>query len=363
MNGEKMTGQDFRAATVERAWEPPEEVVIKAELAYDDALQPEDYGVLIRLLLRDPELPASVAVLSKEWQEAGWKMGDSRLRGVMRRLKKAGHVDHRQVGYDATSGRPKWAFAVYRNPANNPQHMQSSVGSAQVRPTRGISTDEVAQTLDSALIFNGCAGQADTLKSNASETHLLESHVSESNGCAGQADTLKSNGWVGHPPHPPEEVTTSSPYPLTGGPSSLPSQREEEAGSSPTDEQLAAAAAWLGRLPFPWTLGRQDAKELAPLLLEAAVEQGWQLDDDLVAELTKNPAGIHNHARILRKTRIPNLVHHSMITRKDPQRPAQAPNSPFPHQDPDAPMLPPQEAAERIASIKAMLAGVRSPNI
>src|SRR5690349_8523954 len=107
-----MSREDFLGAQVRRAWEPPEEVVVPAPLAYSPDLQPEDYGVLLRLLLRDPGLPSSVQALSKEFQASGWKMGDTRLRGVMKRLRKAGHVLRKRDGYDPTTGRPTWAFAV-----------------------------------------------------------------------------------------------------------------------------------------------------------------------------------------------------------------------------------------------------------
>ncbi len=71
-------------------------------------------------------------------------------------------------------------------------------------------------------------------------------------------------------------------------------------GDQQQDEQrLAAAAAFLQALPIPWTVGRITAPALAPLLLEHATAQGWQLDADLVAELTKSPDGIRDHRAVL----------------------------------------------------------------
>lgn len=307
-----MTAADFSAAMVSRAWEPPEEVVVSRPLAYAEGLQPEDYGVLIRLLLRDPTQPSGMKALADEFQATSWKMGESRLRGVMGRLKKAGHVRHEQVSYDPKSKRPVWAFTVYRNPANNPQHARTLGGaSSQVSPTGGFSTDGSASSNTHLLDSNVFAGQTLSLDSNVSNTHLLDSNVSETNVYAGQADTAISNGWVGHPPHPPEEVETSSPYPLTNTSGiTAPSAREEGEGTSAsntsTDEAVAAAEHFLQELPRPWTAGRVTAKKLAPLLAVTAADQGWELDAALVAELTQNPDGVKRFPATL-KSRIEDL--------------------------------------------------------
>jgi hypothetical protein len=56
------------------------------------------------------------------------------------------------------------------------------------------------------------------------------------------------------------------------------------------------------------------AKAYAEILLEVIAEKGWQLDEQLVAELTKNPNGINSYRSVLR-TRIEDLP-------KAPQRTA-----------------------------------------
>ncbi|MFF8329224.1 hypothetical protein [Rhodococcus qingshengii] len=307
----KMSPEEFAASTIERAWEPPEEVVVPFALAHDPVLQPEDYGVLIRLLLRDPGKPAGVAALAKEFQESGWKMGDSRLRGVMARLKKAGHVNHRRAGYDEVAGRPVWAFAVYRNPANNPQYVQAGAEAAsQVRPTRGNPTRPGQGPRADTLKSNVYAGQADTLDFNALDSDTLESNVSESNVYAGQADTWKSNGRVSPPPHPPEEEDSSSPNPLTGPARSLPSQREQQGQRERvpefTDKQLRDAAAFLAGMQR-WQAGAATARRCAPRLLRAMRDQGWPLLADLddagrallEADVLKNTQGAASWAKCL----------------------------------------------------------------
>lgn len=53
------------------------------------------------------------------------------------------------------------------------------------------------------------------------------------------------------------------------------------------------------QLPDNWACGRRTARDLAPLLLERAAEQGWALDADLERELTKNPRSITSFAAVL----------------------------------------------------------------
>jgi hypothetical protein len=38
---------------------------------------------------------------------------------------------------------------------------------------------------------------------------------------------------------------------------------------------------------------------MAPLLIQMTSAQGWRLDTDLVAELTKNPDGVRDHPRVV----------------------------------------------------------------
>ncbi|EPH46857.1 hypothetical protein ABT390_34050 [Streptomyces aurantiacus] len=356
----QMTVADFSAAMVSRAWEPPEEVVVSRPLAYAEELQPEDYGVLIRLLLRDPGQPSGMKALAEEFQATGWKMGESRLRGVMGRLKKAGHVRHEQVGYDTASKRPVWAFTVFRNPANNPEHARTlSSASSQVSPTGGFPTDESASSNSHPLDSNVLAGQTLSLDSNVSNTHLLDSNALESNRCAGQADTAISNRWVGHPPHPPEEVETSSPYPLTDtsghtAPSAREEGEEKSASDTPTDEAVDAAEQFLQELPRPWTAGRVTAKKLAPLLAVAAAEQGWDLDQELVVELTQNPEGVKRFPATL-KARIDDLPRRVGRRRGVPTQRGDAP--------PGLPTEPDFEPVPMPAKVAGLLAGLRKPTV
>jgi hypothetical protein len=114
-------------------------------------------------------------------------------------------------------------------------------------------------------------------------------------------------------------VDTSSPNPHT---QPAAPAGEEEVGFSP--EETAAAERFLQTLPAPWNVGRQTAKRQAPKLLDAARAQGWQLDQELVVELTKNPVGVKNFAAVL-KTRIADLPLRSVVATPQPSRRSAAP--------------------------------------
>lgn len=58
--------------------------------------------------------------------------------------------------------------------------------------------------------------------------------------------------------------------------------------------------AFLENLPGRWGAGRATARKLAPLLLEAVVRQGWDLDDELTAKLTEDLGPVTRYAGALR---------------------------------------------------------------
>ncbi|MDX3229404.1 hypothetical protein [Streptomyces sp. ME19-01-6] len=105
-----------------------------------------------------------------------------------------------------------------------------------------------------------------------------------------------------NPPTPPTSSTTSSssnpPHPSTG---STPQPEGGGGGSDHDEQQQHAAVEYLRSLPAPWSAGRRTAANLAPLLLAAAADTGWQLDEQLATKLTENAGGITNYAAVLRK--------------------------------------------------------------
>lgn len=94
-------------------------------------------------------------------------------------------------------------------------------------------------------------------------------------------------------PTPPFSSPTSS-----SAPTDPPATGGTKGGGG--GDQQQEAETFLQSLPAPWAAGRKTARDLTPLLLERAAEQGWQLDDDLTAQLTKNATGVNNHRAVLR---------------------------------------------------------------
>jgi hypothetical protein len=133
-------------------------------------------------------------------------------------------------------------------------------------------------------------------------------------GVVGSPDQSERES-VGSPDHTtnlPPKTTTSAP----SGPSA--STASKGGGGGPQQE----AEAFLQSLPEPWTAGRKTARDLAPLLVEAITEQGWQLNAALIKKLTENPGGIGNYASVLKK-RIADLPKRPTTkTRDSPTQPA-----------------------------------------
>ncbi|MEU3664014.1 hypothetical protein AB0E77_30365 [Streptomyces sp. NPDC032940] len=284
---------DFGASYLERGWEPPEEVVLRRELVRTPGLQPEDIGVLTELLLRDPRLPSTMEAIRRDLQAQGWKMGKDRYNAIAARLTKAGHLARVSV-YDEATQRPTWVTRVYRNPANNEQYVDLGIAASQQ-----VSTD-VREIRDSqpsgsreTRVSPGQSRNAENPQSGAGSRKTRDPETRVSPGQSRNAENPRS---APYPPHPPEEVDTSSPNPLTGSTGSLPSQREEETEFSP--EEITGAEDFLQQMQR-WQAGAATARRCAPKLLRTMRRQGWPslvgADDDyrrlLEAEVLKNTDG------------------------------------------------------------------------
>lgn len=341
---------DLGASFLERGWEPPEEVVLRRELVRTPGLQPEDIGVLAELLLRDPRLPSTMEAIRRDLQAQGWKMGKDRYNAIQARLTKAGHLARVSV-YDDTTQRPTWVTRVYRNPANNEQYVDLGISasqqvSAEVRETR------------------------DPHPSGSRETRVSPAQ-------SRNAENPRSGV---HPPHPPGEEDSSSPYPLTDPTGSLPSQRKEEVEFSPED--IAAAERFLQTLRQPWALGLASARKCAPLLLREMQGLGWpsihEVDRDLLErDILKNTEGAKSPAHILPKW-IKDLRLYSVVAKQGRPGPDQAsqmcarhPNFPKGDCSPcrleerrrdqrESSGLPPVNGAELLARLRAGASGTAS---
>ncbi|MFH9959727.1 hypothetical protein ACH4OX_36740 [Streptomyces roseolus] len=359
-------GKHFSSSRIERAWEPPEEVVITRALAESPLLDYDDYGPLIRLLLRDPDQPTNVPDLMKEFQASGWTVGEKPLRRIMRRLKEAGHVSHERE-YNPVTKRPEWVFRVFRNPANNPQYTEDGVAAlSQVRPIGPNRPDRESGPVSDRAESTVSAGQTDRAESAGSAPIGPIRPDRKDDVSAGQTDRAESARSLASPPHPPEEVTTSSPNPLTDPSGRGPAAPGEEGGAVFDSGETAAAARFLQRLPQPWCVGRVKAKALAPVLLEVMSDQGWprlaELDDRtrvlLVQQLTKNPTGVRNHGSVLERDRVPNLPLYDVVAGAGiPTQASSGVPGPPPDADPGYKPVPPP------ADVAAILAGLRKPSI
>ena len=294
-------GEHFTGSTVVRAWEPPEEVVIPYALAMSPALDFDDYGVLIRLLIRDPGQPSSVLGLLDEFRAGGWTLSERDLRQIMRRLKKAGHVEHKRE-YNHDTKRPEWVFRVYRNPANNRAYVHGGVIEAsQVRPIGTPCPDRSQESVSDRDTLSVYAGQADRDTLSGSAPIGTPCPDRETPVSAGQADRDTLSGSDAPPPHPPEEEDSSSPHPLTRTTDGAQQQAEQF-----TAEEIAAAAAFLQQMKR-FSAGAATARKCAPRLLRTMRKQGWpelaELDEDqlalLEAEILKNTGGAKSWIKCL----------------------------------------------------------------
>ncbi|MFC8208365.1 hypothetical protein [[Kitasatospora] papulosa] len=294
-------GDAFTSTTVVRAWEPPEEVVVPFALAHSEGLQPEDYGVLLRLLLRDPQRPSSVLALSEEFQASGWKMGEKRLREVMKRLKAAGHVQHLRE-YNPSTKRPEWQFRVFRNPANNAAYVRHGADlSSQVRPIGRKTADRGAGVISDPAETGVCAGQTDPAE-NAGSTPIRRNSADRSEDVfAGQADRAENGGSASSPPQtppgglvnpptvPPRSTTPESVVAAgAGGDTMRIAQNYNPATAeiAVSDAEVEAAGVFLANLPGRWACGAEDIAKYARLLAESAKRWGWPLGEELEARLT-----------------------------------------------------------------------------
>lgn len=93
-------------------------------------------------------------------------------------------------------------------------------------------------------------------------------------------------------PRPPTNKTTTS------APADPPAS--PDAGGGGGHDRQEEAVTFLENLPGRWGVGRATARKLAPLLLEAVVRQGWDLDAELTAKLTEGLGPVVRYAGALR---------------------------------------------------------------
>jgi len=311
---------EFGGATFQKAPEAPDDVVVTRSVAETKGLQPEDLGALVFLLLLSPGVAMSGRDCAAGMRDLGWKMSDERFAKIAGRLMKAGHLYKKSV-YNPATGRPQWCFWAYRNPANNPHYLTEGADafsqvSGENREKRVSGAEPSSEDREKRV----SPGRSRNPLFPAFGGNTAKSGFPSDGVSAGQSRNPQKPGFASPPPHPPEEVTTSSS--LTSPTSRVPSQREgqtEEEGERFAAEDLAAAVRLLQLLPAPWRQGRPDSLKLAPLLLAVMAEQGWpsiqEVDQQLLmAQLTLNPGRMTNAFRMLQKQRIPNLALYEAVS-------------------------------------------------
>lgn len=288
----------FSGAAFGRAAEAPEEVIVGRAVVETTGLQPEDMGVLVFLLLLAPEDLASAKDLAARMRTIGWKMSVDRFEVIAKRLTAAGHLS-REAVYDPRTKRPQWRYLAYRNPANNPEYVRSGTGQlSQVGGGIGESPTSVGERSRETGDFPVSPGQEQI----RGIPDFGKSRTPDSDVPAGHVRREEIPGSAPHPPHPPEEEDSSSPYPLTAPKGVVPSQREPE--FSP--DEIAAAEKFLQQMQR-WQAGAATARKCAPRLLRALRAQGWpeldRLDDDqrrlLEAEIFRNTGGAKSWVKCL----------------------------------------------------------------
>ncbi|MEU9946900.1 hypothetical protein [Streptomyces sp. NPDC047939] len=348
------TEEDLRGALVLPGFELPDIYPLTRGQLHTVGLQPEDHSALAFLKLRDPRKPATKEGLAEEMKAIGWKMGKTRFDGIFGRLKAAGHIKHVSV-YNPELGRPQWQIQFFANPSYNDEYVNSVIAAssqvgAESLETGDSQTEQLFETPETRI----SRGQKESQVSRDPEANPWKPAFPSGDVPAGQSRNPGNPVFGSPPPHPPEEVTTSSPTPHadTDGRSSLPSQTEGGREFSP--KEIHAAESFLQRMASPWNAGRATATKYAPKLLRVMAEQGWpsifNVDKRVLEhDITKNPGGITRHAQVL-PGRIADLSLYEVVA----PAPRQAPASKTPE---------PDRGPVSTESITSLLDALQSPSL
>ncbi|WP_051848611.1 MULTISPECIES: GIY-YIG nuclease family protein [unclassified Streptomyces] len=90
-------------------------VTVSVELIDSAGLQPEDYGVLLRLVRQSPIWDVKLRSIVAEMRNSDWRMSVDRLSACLKRLKVAGYVQHFSEYNEATK-RPVWKLTASLTP-------------------------------------------------------------------------------------------------------------------------------------------------------------------------------------------------------------------------------------------------------
>ncbi|MER7743349.1 hypothetical protein ABTX34_34475 [Streptomyces sp. NPDC096538] len=301
-------------ATYTRKPEFAPHVTITEETFFGHGWQPLTIAFAQALWFLPPDQSFDVPFLVAWLEQLGWKGANGKPIGanVVRRelglLREAGYVQsHRLRGEGGKAVGIQYVVSQRRTD-------QPETGSWIPAPEGFRSSDHV-----SSMATRGQSPHVAIDKKTSSDHMAPLTTPGQSprvvDGAKPQVAPRGTNGV--HPPHPPEEVTTSSPYPLTDSSGSLPSQREEGEGGF-ASKDLHAAESFLQQLRPPHHMGAASARKYAPLLLGAMAEQGWpsifEVDHTVLArEVTRDPQGFKRPSSLV-PTRIRDLPRYAIVT-------------------------------------------------
>ncbi|MFF8250036.1 hypothetical protein [Streptomyces griseus] len=295
-------------------------VTVTEQTFFGHGWQPLTNSILMSLWFLPSDATFDIPFLVDWYQRIGWKGANGKPLGapVIRReiglIREAGYVTVTRLRGEKGQA-VGIQYSVSQRRSDQPEHgkwIPVLPGTEETRRSNHMQ----------ALPTHGDtphAGNGDSARSGHTQPLATYGHSPHAGNEANE-QVAPRVGNDGSPPHPPEEVTTSSPNPLTGtsGPGALPSPKEGE-GAGYAQEDLQAAADVFQLLSEPWTQGRLNAGKLAPKLLAVMAEQGWpgirEVDHQvLVRQLTKNPHKVTNPYRLLASDRVPNLPRYEVVS-------------------------------------------------
>ncbi|MFI6158184.1 hypothetical protein ACIBCA_36470 [Kitasatospora sp. NPDC051170] len=343
----------------------PLDLLILVELGFmfgEQARQPQDAAPLI---VTPPALVERLQGQGVVSANGSGLVSRNSVYESFKRLIEKGYI--RRINLRSEDGRRSAgvAYEYYEWPAYNPDFRPDADPtddeSPQVRSASGNAGSSIAGSREQT-VTNKRSPQVRSASGNAG------SSIAGSRGRRRTFPQVRSASGNGElVPHLQEEVTTSSPNPLTDTTGRGPAAPGEEEGRVFDPKETAAAVRFLQLLPPPWSVGRAKAKALAWALLDAMADQGWpritELDDRshrlLVGQLVKNPEKVNNYSSVLEKYRIPDLPLFEAVAGASsiPSQNGQSRPPQLPKADPDFKPVPaPAEVADLLASL-------RKPNI
>ncbi|WP_404974865.1 hypothetical protein [[Kitasatospora] papulosa] len=304
-------------------------VTVTEETFFGHGWQPLTTSILMSLWFLPADTSFDVPFLVDWYQRLGWKGANGKPLGAPVVRREIGLI--REAGYISVTrlrGENGQAVGIQYSVSQRRSDQPESGAWIPVLPgTEGIRRSDHVQPMptrgESPHVVNGKNRRSDHVQ--PMPTRGESPHVV--NAPKPQVAPRVANDVP--PPHPPEEVTTSSPYPHadTDGSSSLPSQMGEGREFSP--KEIHAAESFLQRMAAPWNAGKATATKCAPLLLRVMAEEGWPsiFDVDkrvLERDITKDPRGITRHSQVL-PGRIKDLSLYEAVAPAPRQVPAQQP--------------------------------------